>query len=165
VATPLSTLLRLLFPSWEFFDVARRPPALEVLVRHENRPTGVWQRVVYPPTRRWWHLVCNPAGTRTLAAQTIVERCYAELDRDDGDPAARQAAMTMVGALAESWVRRADASGQSRRPTTQRDDMDEPAIWQWRIIVHDDESGTTAVVYVSGIQTTGARAPRSGSTT
>lgn len=70
----------------------------------------------------------------------------------------------MVGALAESWVRRADASGRSRRPTTQRSGMDEPAIWQWRIIVHDDESGTTAFVYVGGLQTTGARAPRFGST-
>ena len=163
MATPLSVLLRLLFPSWAFFDIVGEPPSLEVLVHHEHHPTGVWQRVVYPARRRWWHILFNPAGTRTLAAQTVVERCYAELISDDGDAASRRGPVAVVDALAAAWVRHEGSGAPRMEPTTGHDDRQERASWQWRIIVRDAESGTTAFVYVSDVHTVSTRTPRSGS--
>lgn len=72
----LATLARLVFPSWAFFDRLGEPAALEL------RPDGAtaWLPAVVPVPRRWWHVVWHPAGTRTLAAQGVVERAVAEHD-------------------------------------------------------------------------------------
>lgn len=97
----------------------------------------------------------NPAGTRTLAAQTIVERCYAELISEDGDPAVRQQAMTSVDALAESWVRQV-GNGVPRMRA---------AIWQWRITVHNDDTGSTDVICTSDSRPLDTHAPHAGGAT
>lgn len=76
----LPTLLRLLFPSWAFFDRAGDPPVLEMRVLASDTPPEGWQPVVQAPPRRWWHLLFNPHGTLALAEQTLVERWHAELE-------------------------------------------------------------------------------------
>ncbi len=133
------TLLRLLFPTWAFFDVSGAPPSLEVRRIVAPDAAGAWEPVVRASPRRWWHLFYNPAGTYTLAAQTLVERLYTELRDAEGRPVGADAAAAesrmaeteaLVANLAESvllasWREDARASGSAK------------ATWQWRIVVRD----------------------------
>jgi len=138
VTTPTSTLLRQLFPSWEFFDVARLPPTLQFRLLSGSDTEAPWLGVVRLLPRRWWHVVFNPAGTRTLAAQTLVERWYTELV-DAGEQApASLVSLTLVTALAESAL--------AERPSPPSAEHDG---WQLRLIVNDNEDGFTEVVYES----------------
>jgi hypothetical protein len=134
MATPSSTVLRQLFPSWEFFDVARLPPTLQLRLLPSRGVAGPWSGVVRPSPRRWWHVVFNPAGTQTLAAQTLVERWYTELVEQGEEAPASIASLTLVMALAESGL----------PPSA------EGTEWQFRLIVTDDEDGFMEVVYESG---------------
>lgn len=138
MTTPSSTLLRQLFPSWEFFDVARLPPTLQLRVLFRNGAAGDWLAVVRPSPRRWWHLLLNPAGTQTLAAQTLVERWYTELlELGEDEPTYRET-FGLVRALAESAL-----IGGAHAITSTRSD------WQLRLVVVDDESGDVEVAYES----------------
>ncbi len=135
MTTPASTLLRQLFPSWEFFDVARLPPTLQLRRFSTQGEPGVWLGAVHPSPRRWWHLFFNPAGTRTLAAQTLVERWYTELVELGEDAPESRESLTLVIALAEHCLAEADtAVGDG---------------WQLRLVVFDEAERTTDVVYES----------------
>ena len=139
VTTPSSILLRQLFPSWEFFDVARLPPTLQLRMLFSNRAAGDWLEVVRPLPRRWWHLIFNPAGTHALAAQTLVERWYTELLELGEDALICRETFGLVRALAESAL----IGGVQATTTTLRSD------WQLRLVVVDEESGDVEVVYES----------------
>ena len=52
VTSPSLTLLRQLFPSWEFFDVARLPPSLQFRLLPDEEEPGAWYDVVRPAPRR-----------------------------------------------------------------------------------------------------------------
>ena len=136
--TPSSTLLRQLFPSWAFFDVTGLPPTLQVRLLPSRDAAGGWRNVIRPPRRRWWHVVFNPEGTQTLAAQTLVERCYTELlELGEQTPAYRES-LVLVRAVAERAV--ADDAVAAWAGC---------AGWQLRIIVTDDDDGLVQVVYES----------------
>lgn len=81
----LTSLLRLLFPSWAFFNVASAPPSLEVRATTPPDASGPWLAVVRAPRRRWWHLFFNARGTQALARQTVVERWQAEHDAGEDE--------------------------------------------------------------------------------
>lgn len=125
----LRTLLRLIFPSWAFFDVAMAPPVLEVRVFSATGEAGPWRAAVQAPRRRWWHLVFNPSGTRALAWQTVVERWC---DEHVGTPPNQAAApggdvtSTLLEHLAEGAARQLGAG----------------AGWQWRIVVTEGAAPT-----------------------
>jgi len=138
VTTPTSTLLRQLFPSWKFFDVARLPPTLQLRQLPAHGEPGHWLGVVNPTRRRWWHLLFNPAGTRTLAAQTLVERWYTELIEFGEDAPACRESLALVIALAESALAEADATAGNG--------------WQFRLVVLDSDEDTTHVVYESVVR-------------
>ena len=142
VTTPSSILLRQLFPSWEFFDVARLPPTLQLRVLCPNEAAGDWLEVVRAAPRRWWHLILNPAGTQTLAAQTLVERWYTELLESGEDALICRDTFVLVQALAESALI-GGAQATTTTTTTLRSD------WQLRLVVVDEESGDVEVVYES----------------
>ncbi len=115
--------------------MARLPPALQRRWLSSQGAPGDWIGVVQPSPRRWWHLLFNPAGTQTLAAQTLVERWYLELvELGEAAPACRES-LTLVTALAESALVQADAA--------------EGDGWQLRLVVIDEADGTTDVVYES----------------
>ena len=139
VTTPSSILLRQLFPSWEFFDVARLPPTLQLRVLLSNEAAGDWLEVVRPLPRRWWHLILNPAGTHALAAQTLVERWYTELLELGEDALICRETFVLIRALAESEL----IGGAQATTNTTRSD------WQLRLVVVDAESGDEEVVYES----------------
>lgn len=140
VTTPASTLLRQLFPSWEFFDVARLPPALQLRRLSLQDGPGHWLGAVHPSPRRWWHLLYNPAGTQSLAAQTLVERWYTELAELGEDAPACRESLALVRALAESAL--------SESAVTVADAAEGDG-WQFRLVIIDGDEGTTDVVYES----------------
>ncbi len=140
VTTPASTLLRQLFPSWEFFDVARLPPTLQLRRLSLQGGPGYWLGAVHPSPRRWWHLLYNPAGTQSLAAQTLVERWYTELVELEALAPACRESLALVTALAESAL---SESVVTKVDAAEGDD------WQFRLVIIDDDEGTTEVVYES----------------
>jgi hypothetical protein len=134
----LTTLLRLLFPSWAFFDVASAPPALEVRPRPANGEPGAWRAVVQAPPRRWWHLVFNPLGTRALLQQTLVERWCDEVDgtaTNELDDSTAAMTTRLLEHLAEGATVGAWRSGGD-------------AGWEWRVVVR--EGAAVTVVAESG---------------
>jgi hypothetical protein len=139
VTTPTRTVLGLLFPSWTFFDAARLTPTLQVRRISADGSADVWRAAVTPPRRRWWHVVFNPAGTQTLAAQTLVEAWYRELTEDSDEAPAEDASLPLVMALAEWAV--SDPVG----PELRDDD-----VWQLRLVVTHEEGGELDVMYESG---------------
>lgn len=137
MTTPSSTLLRQLFPSWEFFDVARLPPTLQIRLLPIDGAPGAWLGVVRPSPRRWWHLLFNPAGTQTLAAQTLVERWYTELVEEGAPSAACQESLALMTALAELAL-----AELALEPSAGYDG------WQLRVIVTDGDDETDGVMEV-----------------
>jgi len=90
--------------------------------------------------RRWWHLLYNPAGTQSLAAQTLVERWYIEQAELGEDAPACRESLALVRALAESALSEiADSVA----------DAAEGDGWQFRLVIVDDDEGTTDVAYES----------------
>ena len=69
-------LLRVLIPSWRFFETAGWLP--ELSMRFEGE--WDWHPVLAPPPRRWRHLFFNPEGNLHLALQTTVERLVIEIN-------------------------------------------------------------------------------------
>ena len=138
VTSPSLTLLRQLFPSWKFFDVAQLPPTLQFRVLPDEGEPGAWYNVVRPWPRRWWHLLFNPAGTQTLAAQTLVEQWYTELVERGEEAASCEGSLQLVIALSDSVRRERQLSGSAA-----------PDGWQLRLIMVDESDGTPEVVYES----------------
>ncbi len=121
----LHALLRLLFPSWAFFDTAGAAPVLEVRAHAATDPLLTssphgWQPVVRPLKRRLWHVLFNPGGTLTLAEQTIVERWHSEIEEEVESDVTR----AMVERLVAAHVA---ALGAARRDVQ----------WQYRLRVGD----------------------------
>lgn|GEM_PF-2010208 len=143
-----STLARLLFPSWAFFDAPTSPPLLEIRQHIGIVAGGTWQSAFTAPTRRWWHLLFNPMGNQVLWYQTQIERFCASVANgvpgdiaDDGGDAAEQHDDAMiVREIAERcipplWPRHGSPS------------------WQYRIVVawHSADSGSPIVVFESDV--------------
>lgn len=135
-AGPLSTLARLLFPSWAFFDVHASPPSLEIRRSASNGDIGEWQPAYTAPDRRWWHVVFNPIGTQVLWYQTQVERFCANIANDDNSHAETVAAALTVRDIAEQCV-------------PARWHRDGSPGWQYRVVVAANDPGAPTVVFAS----------------
>lgn len=131
----LSTLARLLFPSWAFFDVASTPPILEVrqcASGASTSPLEIWTPAFRPQSRRWWQLFFNPHGTRQLASQGIVDRMALEIENDEWVEGSVTHQLTQhVAECAVSDLARDDAKH----------------AWQFRIVLRHE--GTDTIVYSS----------------
>lgn len=114
------------------------PPALQLRLLSGREADTPWREVVHPSPRRWWHAVFNPAGTQTLAAQTLVERWYTDLVEQGEQAPASIASLRLVTALAESAL-----AERGTPPSAEHDG------WQLRLIVTDEADGFTEVVYES----------------
>ncbi|MFN8573968.1 MAG: hypothetical protein U0132_18060 [Gemmatimonadaceae bacterium] len=80
VQHPGVALLRVLVPSWRFFDAVGSSPLLLARTGPTPDTLGAWQIVIQPPPRAFWHLVWNPQGNLSLAYHTAVERLASEVD-------------------------------------------------------------------------------------
>jgi hypothetical protein len=112
-------LLRLLFPSWAFFDRVTEVPLLQARVTAHDGTPGPWRDVLPAPPRTWRSVLYHPAGTAHLALQSAVDRLAVSSLQGEQDVISRE----LVAAIAEHQVRAWNA------PSDQPSDR-----WQWRII-------------------------------
>ncbi len=119
--------------------MARLSPTLQFRRLPSGAEPGAWFGVVRPAPRRWWQLFFNPAGTQTLAAQTLVERWYTELIEQGEDAPACRESFAVITALAEGTL-----AERGVGPLAERDG------WQLRLVVIDEEARTMEVVLESG---------------
>ena len=112
-------LLRLLFPSWAFFDRVTEVPLLQARVTAHDGTRGPWRDVLQVPPRTWRSVLYHPEGTAHLALQSAVDRLAVSCLQGEPDDLSRN----LVAAIAEQQVRAWIASG------------DQPSDrWQWRIV-------------------------------
>ena len=76
-------LLKILIPSWRFFDRAGDLSQLYFKAHTGNGNYGFWQEVLIPPKRHLGNFVLNPQGNLYLASQALVERLVQEISEDD----------------------------------------------------------------------------------
>jgi hypothetical protein len=138
----LSTLARLLFPAWGFFDVATSAPRLEVRARRAGETPGPWQPAVVAAPRRFRHLLFNPDGTRVLAEQTLVDRWVSECMNaavHEQHVAADSASANSVSAHSVTALLTRQLA-QSNVPLAWRTGIG--AGWEYRVCVDADHDGT-----------------------
>ncbi|MCC6930194.1 MAG: hypothetical protein IT359_14510 [Gemmatimonadaceae bacterium] len=88
VRHPLVVLIRVLVPSWRFFDGLQVTPAIRVRVARAGEDFGAWEPILAPAARRWWHVVWNPEGNLVLAQHALLERLLMDVGEWEGDAAA-----------------------------------------------------------------------------
>lgn len=119
----VTTLARLLLPSWAFFDRVGARAVLEL--RPHGAPDAAWRSALHAAPRRWWHVVWHPDGTAVLAAQDVVERAAAEAsDERPATPATRDQLTRLAAACAPS-----------------------AGAWAWRVRVHAPDGATSDVLH------------------
>lgn len=80
VGHPLVGLVRVLFPSWRFFDDVQATPILLVRTLGGDGPSADWEPVLSAPTRQWPRaLFWNPAGNVQLAEHVLLERLLSDV--------------------------------------------------------------------------------------
>lgn len=132
-------LLRLLFPSWAFFDSVGDVPRLQARVQAHDGHFGPWCDVLHAPPRSWRTVLYHPNGTAHLALQTAVDRVAVECVQGEPDATSCE----VVAAIAEREVR-----------TWVALDGHNAAHWQWRIIATPVGSTTddaAVVIYDGGV--------------
>ncbi|MEN9723394.1 MAG: hypothetical protein RJB38_1380 [Pseudomonadota bacterium] len=80
--------LRVLFPSWRFFESLGTTARLEIRTRHEDLGWGAWRPAIKIPERGWLSWVLNPAGNRAFAEQSAVEHLVSEVESHELVPEA-----------------------------------------------------------------------------
>ena len=73
-------LLRVLFPSWRFFESIGVVPRLYVRASTVAGEWGDWTPALRPPSRGLWNLVLNPRGNLHFARQSAVEHLVSEAE-------------------------------------------------------------------------------------
>ena len=80
IRNPVVALLRVLVPSWRFFDAIAQPPDLLARVAGPDGRFGPWRPLLQPPRRAWWNLVWHPQGNLSLACRSLLDRLADDLD-------------------------------------------------------------------------------------
>lgn len=72
--------LKILIPSWRFFDQPGTRFILEIRVKASAKaPWGEWEKAFLTiPSRKWFHLFLNPSGNLYLARVSAVDRLALE---------------------------------------------------------------------------------------
>lgn len=77
---PFNGVLRLLFPSWKFFDRPGHLIRLDYRLQHaDSAITSNWQPVLQSQKRTWTCLFLNPQGNLHLACQSLVEQLVTQI--------------------------------------------------------------------------------------
>jgi hypothetical protein len=83
VRHPAVALLRVLVPSWRFFDDIQTVPALLVRTATRDGEFGTWQALLPPAVRHWSFPVFNPEGNLRLAEHSLLERLLMDVSEWD----------------------------------------------------------------------------------
>jgi hypothetical protein len=126
VASATISHLRVLLPSWRFFDGLGTAPELLMRVGPSVSSFGPWQFVITVPPRRWRTLVWNPEGQLALASHALLERLQHELEEQPGTPPATLVAYQLVLNLVLSDVPAAAHGGVMQFQLLVRDTPDAP---------------------------------------
>ncbi len=89
VQHPAIALVRVLIPSWRFFDDISESPLLLARVANPDAPFGPWLPVLHPPRRALRDVLWNPGGNLALACNALVEHLVADLADFDESGAIR----------------------------------------------------------------------------
>ncbi len=134
-----AVLLRLLFPSWAFFDRVTEVARLELRTLDHRGAFTPWCSALVPPTRSLLALVYHPRGTAHLAQQSAVERFSVGVEEQTFD----QVAHDIVEAIA--W-RAVSVATSGATP------------WQWRVVAVDHAvQSDVRVIFESAVQPARAR--------
>ena len=107
-SSPLAAVVRLLVPSWRFFDAVSAPPELCVRVAGSDGAFGGWRPLLPPPRRAWWTVAWHPDGNLSFATHSLLFRLRTEVAwADDDDPPASLVSYRLVLDLVR-WSLRAD---------------------------------------------------------
>ena len=127
-----AVLLRLLFPSWAFFDRVTEVPRLELQTFDPHGQPSSWREALSAPTRPTLALVYHPHGTAHLAQQAAVERFAVGADLQQIDVVAHD----VVAAIARRALSPATATS-----------------WRWRVVAVDHTAlSVPRVLFESDVQ-------------
>lgn len=98
-------LLRVLLPSWRFFEDIALGPRLWVRVREAGHGWSEWQLALAMPQRGPSSLLLAAETNGVLAQQSLVEELWSELDGLELEAAPRLVSYQLVQAIAERRVR------------------------------------------------------------
>jgi hypothetical protein len=132
-------LLRVLFPSWRFFENIGVNSQLHVRWREVDAPWSEWREALVAPQRRWTALFHNPDGNLHFAKQSAVEHLVSEAElRPDG--LSESVPYSIVRRIAEGSV--LDLAVRSARISE----------FQFKIVQLDSADGSFEDFLVSGEQ-------------
>lgn len=89
VQHPAIALVRVLIPSWRFFDDISESPLLLARVANPDAPFGPWLPVLHPPRRALRDVLWNPGGNLALACNALVDNLVSDLADFDESGAIR----------------------------------------------------------------------------
>jgi hypothetical protein len=98
-------LLRVLLPSWRFFEDIELGPRLWVRVRQAGHGFSEWQLALRMPQRGPGSLLLAAETNGVLAQQSLVEELWSELDGLELDAAPRLVSYQLVQSIAERRAR------------------------------------------------------------
>lgn len=110
VRSPAVAMVRVLVPSWRFFDTVGEHPRL--LARTvDDSGDGVWHALLAPPRRAWWNVAWHPEGNLSLARHSLLDRLLADVARaPDDDPTAFVSYRLVLDQV--RWARRDGVPGE-----------------------------------------------------
>lgn len=125
VRAPSLALFRVLFPSWRFFESIAPAPNLSYRVAHAGEDFGGWRDALPPVERTPLSLLLNARGNLQLAAQSLVERLFEDLDSISAAEAHDNVSYQLVRCLVQSRLPGAAAEAGRR--------------YQFRLTLPDDD--------------------------
>ena len=123
-SSPLAAVVRLLVPSWRFFDAVSAPPELCVRVAGPDGRFDGWRPLLPPPRRQWWTAGWHPHGNLSFATHSLLFRLRTEIAwADADDPPASLVSYRLVLDLVR-WSLRADGGAATLVQFRLTDDVD-----------------------------------------
>lgn len=138
----LLDILRVLLPSWRFFDDVAGSPTLLIRCGANDGQLGPWQTVSLASPRKPGSLFIHPRGNLALAHHTLLEHLLsdvAELDDRLGADAAADAVPSLVSYRLVTRLARAQLASHGER----REPEDASARrFQFKLTVFPDARGS-----------------------
>lgn len=107
----MNALLRVLIPSWRFFDDVGHVSKLY----YQIGPYGPWQPCFQPQQRHWYQLFLNPHTNLRMALNSIVERLSMEISDLDENKISESITYQLVENLVRHQVKSIEPKAQNFR--------------------------------------------------